>query len=322
MNIISLLPLIVFFIILISIFIAVGVYKVVYKRNLNKALDGTKAISMVEPASFIQGFLLLVIVVLSIVSVSSLQEIKRQHADQQVELNTLKDKLNSIQYSVGSIGSQFSSYIASNAWIQSSSFIVTDYDDLNDLIDIQMMVSLRELPVDAEVKIVAVNTTDYQDIIEVLSVSNHLNFVANFRLNAAMTYRFEVVSTTQGERSKEAFRTINFMTLLQDRFRFNMGFSWSDGMEYYDIDVYNHTLGLANFEITSIVLRLYNGPTLLQTIDLMPRLSTQESIQTFYYGYNQNSSTSTYSLRVLRYVLEVTNGFGSTLYETLGPSLR
>jgi hypothetical protein len=322
MNIMSLLPLIVFFIIGSSIFIAVVIYKLIYKKNLNKALDGTKAISMVDPASFIQGFMLLVVVILSIVSVSSIQELKRQQADQQVELNTLRDKINSIQYSVGSIESQFSAYVASNAWIQSSSYLVIDYDPLNQLIDIQMMVSLKELHADAIVKIVAVSTTDFQDITEVVSVSNTLNFVANFTLNATMSYRFEVVASTQDELSKEAFRTINFVTLLQERFRFHMGFSLADNMETYDINVYNHSLGLESFQISGIVLRLYNGLTLIQTIDLLPNLSAQGNIQTFYHGSNQNTSTSTYSLLGLRYVLEVTDGFGTTLYETLGPSLR
>jgi hypothetical protein len=322
MNIMSLLPLIVFFIIASSILISVSIYRLIYKKNLNKALDGTKAISMVDPASFIQGFMLLVVVVLSIVSVSSIQELKRQQTDQQVELNTLRDKINSIQYSIGSIESQFSAYVASNSWIQSSSYIVMDYDPMNQFIDIQMLVSLKELHADAIVKIVAVNTTDFQDITEVVSVSNTLNFVADFTLNATMTYRFEVVASTPSELSKETFRTINFVTLLRERFHFHMGFSRADNMETYDINVYNNTLALEKFQISSIVLRLYNGLTLLQTIDLFPNLSAQGSIQTFYHGNNQNTSTSTYSLLVLRYVLEVTDGFGTTLYETLGPELR
>ncbi|AIO18845.1 hypothetical protein KQ51_00966 [Candidatus Izimaplasma bacterium HR1] len=181
-----------FFLLLIVSAIIVVAYRMIYKQNMNKALEGNATQGLIDIGQLLKTLTFIALLVLSIITLTKINAL-------QAQVNNLENQVNnqttSLRSSINSIRSLNDSYIQSQELIQSSGYELVDMNDELFVYDIEF--TLLELDTGADVYIVIEEGINIE---KTLLVSESLSYHAAINLDRydyTISVLIEGTTTTQ-----------------------------------------------------------------------------------------------------------------------------
>lgn len=276
--------LLVFFVFLL-IFFVIYIYRSVYKRNANRALEGVHTTHLVDPLSFFQIIVMIVTLILSAVAITRIGELKGENTNLLNKLNTIETRLNSIVNNMVSLESSFSNYINSQKWIQVSKYEYKNCDIDGQTIETQISFTLKEVESGSVISIIATNTEDETDFIKMNVSSMTLSYSGTIDLDMDKKYQISVMAETESHSSGEVMFEIDLSNIFNLRINFSAGVSGNESKNT-SVNGYFDNQGIDNWTLSTLELRFYDGNNqLVSSVDLAPYLQMSISDKGIYFNY-------------------------------------
>lgn len=293
-------------------------YKALYKVSVNRALSGSKRIALIEPLPFIQMTILVVCLIMMFVMNTKINELQTQVLQLQSDSSTLRQRVDVANASILSLQQQWSEYQLTQGRVRSSQYILTAYNPTLNEISILYSVNLNRLDNNATVSLVAVNQSTLNETISPKVTPSTLNVSLPLTLDSTQKYKFYILVELDDSLEQDYLQEVDFEVVLENQFHYSVGFAGSSSGEgHFDLMVVNRSYGLEDFEIQSVTLSLYLEDILQETISLTSYLIHNQTPLVSELYYESELTNSSYLS--MRYVLTITNGFGTHTYTFYGP---
>lgn len=288
------------------IFFVIYIYRVVYKRNANRALEGVHTTRLVDPLAFFQIIVMIVTLILSAVAITRIADLKIQNSNLMYKLNTIETKLNSVINNVAGIKSSFNDYLISQKWVQISKYEFKDLNIEEQTIETQISFTLKEVVAGSTISIVATNISDETDFIKTTVNSLTLSYSGTIILDTDKKYRISVMADTESLSSGEVLFDLDLTNI----FELNINFSASvsgDETRQTGINGYFDNHGIDNWTLTAIELRFYDSNhQLVSFVDLISYLQTATSNKMAYFDYETDVTNQT----IYEFTIRAVDSFG------------
>ena len=300
-----------FLAVLAIILFAIMIYRSVYKRNINRALDGIHQTRLIEPFSFFQVIIMIATVVLVILSYSELKTIETYLVNLETKLTNVETRLNYINGQVSGLSGLFDQFYQDQKWVQMATYDFHDYDQTTETIATEISFSLKESDLGALVYVVATNQSDVSDFIKVLVDSTTLSYVANIDLDIDKIYNISVLSENGTELQSEQILRIDLTDLFGPKIRVSGSISADEFEVELHLDGIFTNFGIDNYTIVTAELILYyeNG-TVHSVVDILP-FQNNSGFNTMYFDYETVITDKT----VFGYYVRFVDSFGNVFEE-------
>lgn len=293
-------------------------YKAIYKKNVNRVLSGQKPYSLIEPLPFIQTLVMIASLIMIVSMNTTIQSLRTQIEDIRNESFVIRQRLDYARAEIGSISGQLNEMYQAQSLVNSHYYRVTSYDQANQTIGLQFIISIKQLFTNSTVRLVAVNVNDQTEIQGSLLTPNTLNVSSELVLETTKMYRF-YIQIDSGLSLEQVYLTeINMITLLEDQFRYSAGWS-SFGNTFYSmtLNIQGKTYGYQEFFIKTMTLGIFDGDQLVYTVNLTDRVFYAQFPQIYSVLYEEENSVMNFLNK--RYVLTVEFHYGTEVYHFAGP---
>ncbi|MDF2698731.1 MAG: hypothetical protein K0Q49_287 [Haloplasmataceae bacterium] len=291
-------PVIILMIIPLIILIVVFLYKSLYRRHANHALNGEgSTLRYIEPFNFIVMLLLIVITIFSIVSYSEIK-VGLKNLNNNGEINQLSFNINnrfsSLSDQIDELQAKINEMEERTKWIIEKSFEY-DYNELSDdhqsiVVDIDF--SLRTLENTSQIYLLIIDKEDVNQSQKLLIENNEfLSYTKKVELSLDKNYSIELLSENETIDQKEELFDIDFKTNLTNRIQFKV-FAFKVQNEEkpseFDITIDNNHYGIEVFKLSKISYNIYKGSTLVEQKDITNEVYGSGNTYLDIYKYHGN----------------------------------
>lgn len=296
-------------------------YKAIYKKNVNRVLSGQRPYSLIEPLPFIQTVVIIATLIMIVSMNTTIQALRTQIEDIRNESFVIRQRLDYARAEIGSISEQLNEMYQAQSLVHNHYYRVTSYDQVNQTIGLQFIISLKQLFTNSTIRLVAVNLSDQTEIQGSLLFPDTLNVSTELLLDTTKTYRF-YIQIDSGLSLEQVYLTeINMITLLEDQFRFGVGFSSSPNTTFgITLNIWGKTYGYNGFFVQAMKLDIFDGEQLVYTVNLTNLVFYAQFPAIYTVNYDESNSPVNYLTK--RYVITVDFGYGTETYHFRGPSYQ
>ncbi len=137
--------------VILSCILIVAIYRIIYKQNMNRALEGRATTGLIDLGSLIKAITFIALIVMNIMTLSKIEDLSWRL--QNVE-SSLSNQINNIKYSIGNMESTMDEYYQSLELVQSHSQELTKVNLSNDTYTYDVSFTLLEKEVDSDVYLI------------------------------------------------------------------------------------------------------------------------------------------------------------------------
>lgn len=286
--------------VILIIILGIYIYNSIYKRNINRALDGIHHTKLIDPLAFFQVTLVIVTMTLVILGISQTRKIETLLNNIRSEISSLETKIDFLSGRISSLNSEFDQFYQNQKWVQRATYEFHDYDQTTHTIETKISFTLKEIDTDSLVYLVVTNKDDAEDSTKILVDSTTLNYEKTIDLDTEKIYMISVLSENGTVLQGEQLLRIDLKDIFGHQINFSASFSTSNPKISVSGSLNN--LGIDNYTIASAELILYreNG-SIHSTVDLTTYIrSLVDYLYSFEYSTDITDATITgFSVRVV-----------------------
>jgi hypothetical protein len=254
--------------VLFVIFLFVVLYRLAYQQNANRALRDGHSTRLIEPIPFLQIIALGVLLILGFTTYGVIQSMETRLLDLQAELRTTKNQVFSMASLVAELQAELDAANRLSAWVQSSSVTLVNVDAAANEAVFRVIATLKDLPADATVYFVASNADEVLDVVQTEVTSLSLRFDALMTVALDGSYDFDIYMESLSGNQQAQLDQIDIPKLLDDMIRVDVGGHGNSEASTWNVDVRIDAFALDAFNISSVLIRVYRGETLLDSSDI------------------------------------------------------
>jgi hypothetical protein len=251
--------------VLFVIFLFVVLYRLAYQQNANRALRDGHSTRLIEPVPFLQIIALGVLLILGFTTHSVIQSMETRLMVLQEELRTIKNQVLWMGNTIGDLEDQVNAANQLQSWVQFSAVTLEEVDVAQNEAVFRMIVTLKDLPADATVFFIASNTNDALDIIQTEVTSFSLRYDTEITVDLDGSYVFGIFMESPSGNQHAEIDQIDIPELIDDLFHFDLGGHGNDTSITWEIDARIDQFAIEALHITSVLIQIYHGETLLQS---------------------------------------------------------
>ena len=282
--------LIIAFAVVIVIILFVVFYRKAYQSNANRALREGHSTQLIEPVPFLQIIALGVLLILGFTSYSVIQSMETRLMIVQDELRTIKNQVQMMGSLIGGLQADLDTANQLSAWVTSSSVTLVDVDVAENKAVFRVIATLKDLPAGATVFFVASNEIDALDVVqtEVTSLSLRYDSLVTVALDG--TYAFDVYmeSTTGNQQARIA--QIDIPEMLDKMIRLDVSGGGDSISIDWNINVRIDAFAIDALEVSSVVIQIYLGDTLLLAEDVFDEGELRDGTWLAFFNYTSSSN--------------------------------
>lgn len=286
--------------VILIIILGIYIYNSIYKRNINRALDGIHHTKLIDPLAFFQVTLVIVTMTLVILGISQTRKIETLLNNIRSEISSLETKIDFLSGRISSLNSEFDQFYQNQKWVQRATYEFHDYDQTTHTIETKISFTLKEIDTDSLVYLVVTNKDDAEDSTKILVDSTTLNYEKTIDLDTEKIYMISVLSENGTVLQGEQLLRIDLKDIFGHQINFSASFSTSN--PNISVSGSLNNLGIDNYTIASAELILYreNG-SIHSTVDLTTYIrSLVDYLYSFEYSTDITDATITgFSVRVV-----------------------
>ncbi len=263
--------LLVFLLGLLLIVLLIILYRIMYKNNMNKALEGNATQGLMDIGQLVKAIVFISLIILNIVTLSKVNNLEYQLLNVQ---NNMTSNINSIRYEMYDLETKMEQYFESQALIQTFEYLITDIEGDNYEYTFTFALSTKE--VDADVYLVLY---DQDDVVQKIAVDSvDLTYITSVVLERESIYEVKILiegSTTILEGTETIDVTQDAANIVQASMFPDHNEDTDE--EYLTVQVVNNFIKNHEKRIDHIDFKAYDEGELLQTITETSPLSSSET---------------------------------------------
>lgn len=298
------------------------IYRGIFNRRANGALYGEGGGSFsIEPLPFVLGVVLIVLTILMIISLVKINKLEEKIEKQQGYINNINANVNNLKLLPGRVSSLedlLRRIEEEQKLIQSYRFNIIEFtDETYAKVNVNIEFSLKELKANSDVYLIATNN-DTGEIIKVLLTSEILTFSQVVPLDISANYKVNLQIETGENKTNEFLLDVRLKDIFNNRVELDkksiIEHNRDNKRVDYHVTIENNTFGIENLKITAGHFKVFNGETLMETIEF----TDLEIIESGDFQYISYHGTNTID-KIIDFKVEVYlyDGLGNEYRETI-----
>ena len=134
-----------------AIFLVIIIYRAIYRKNMNRALDGEATTGLIDIGSLLSAIAIIALIIMNIVSLTRINDLSYQVSYSE---SNLLSRISTLQSQYWSLSSSMEEYYQSQELVQSRKYDLVDIDLANELYTYDIEFTLLEKETSAEVYLV------------------------------------------------------------------------------------------------------------------------------------------------------------------------
>jgi len=259
------------------IVIGVLIYRLIYKENINKALNGENRKRIIDPKQFSTITFFIVLIGFLIITVIKLEELTNTVNNYNIQIDSQNSSISSLRGQISDLEDNFDEYLQLQKLVNSYHYSVVDITDEGKIV-YKIEFTLNEKEVDSEIKLI-LQSGDTEMISDLTSTS--LNYITYISLDDESEYDLFVME--EGIMIKqESIGSIDVLNDFGGRFDFDLSGGGDLSSFEFNFEIHNTYIGSNALLIDSVSVEVYYDDVLIDTVVATEANYTSQDFEYFH----------------------------------------